>query len=84
MIATLGGIDALVFTGGIGENAFPIRQQVCDSFAFLGIHLSKHQSKAPEDRVLSSSDSKVKVLLIHTQEAFEIARECWKNLSPET
>ena len=80
MIATLGGIDALVFTGGIGENALAIRQQVCDSLAFLSIHLSKHQSNGPEDLVLSSSDSRVKVLLIHTQEAFEIARECWQKM----
>ncbi len=80
MIATLGGIDALVFTGGIGENAFPIRQQVCDSLGFLGIHLSNHQSNSPEDLVLSSSDSKVKILLIHTQETFEIARECWQKM----
>ena len=80
MIATLGGIDALVFTGGIGENALTLRQQVCDSLGFLGIHLSKHQSNGPEDHILSSSDSKVKVLLIHTQEAFEIARECWQKM----
>ena len=80
MIATLGGIDALIFTGGIGENALAIRQQVCDSLAFLSIYLSKHQSNSPEDRVLSSSDSKIKVLLIHTQEAFEIARECWQKM----
>jgi acetate kinase len=76
MTVSLGGMDALVFTAGIGENSLYIREQVCARLSFLGIHLSKHQINSAEDRELSSSDSKVKVLLIHTQEAFEIAREC--------
>ncbi|HSX13372.1 MAG TPA: acetate/propionate family kinase [Chlamydiales bacterium] len=53
MIATLGGIDTLVFTGGIGENAAVIRERVCDQLSFL----------------------KMKIVIVHTQEAFEIARE---------
>jgi acetate kinase len=74
MIATLQGLDLLVFTAGIGENAALVRKRICDRFSFLGIKLSENHPK--EDGLLSTSDSKVKVLLIHTQEAFEIAAEC--------
>ena len=81
MVASLGGVDALVFTAGIGENASLIRQRVCDRLLFLGIDLAKTEHNTPEDHILSGSNSKVKVLVIHTQEAFEIARECWKKMS---
>jgi acetate kinase len=88
MIASLGGIDALVFTAGIGENALLIRARVCDRLSFLGLKLEENLTSLPQkccifrdpsgDRVVSSPASKVKILVIHTQEAFEIARECWK------
>ncbi len=88
MIASLGGINALVFTAGIGENAPLIRESVCDRLSFLGLKLEEKQGALPQkrigfgdpssDRVVSSPASKVKILVIHTQEAFEIARECWK------
>lgn len=80
MIASLNGMDVLVFTGGIGENAPQIREQVCARLSFMGIHLSKDLINTPEDLLISSADSKVKVLLIHTQESFEIARECLQKL----
>jgi acetate kinase len=78
MIASLQGIDALIFTGGIGENSSIIRKKVADSFAFLGLKIdaSKNKSQSSEDRELSTPKSLVKVLLIHTQENFEIAKEC--------
>jgi acetate kinase len=78
MVAALGGMDTLVFTAGIGENAALIREKVCAQLSFLGISLEKNPSHSSQDLLLSSPSSKVKVLLIHTQEAFEIARECWK------
>lgn len=83
MIASLNGMDVLVFTAGIGENAPLVRKQICNTFSFLGVRLDEKKNGMPtlEDCVLSLADSKVKVLLIHTQEAFEIARECWKQLS---
>lgn len=83
MIAALRGVDVLVFTAGIGENASLLRDRVCDTFSFLGMRLDKTQNNqaSSEDRELSKPDSKIKVLLIHTQEAFEIARECWKEIS---
>lgn len=83
MIASLEGIDALIFTAGIGENAPEIRERACAAFAFLGLKLDlgKNRAKMPVDREISSASSRVKVLLIHTQEAFEIARECWQILT---
>lgn len=82
MIASLQGIDALVFTAGIGENAALLRKKVCENFSFLRLKLDQAQNERnhKEDCLLSTPDSKVQVLLIHTQEALEIARECLKNL----
>jgi len=81
MVVSLGGLDTLVFTAGIGENSTYIRDQVCARLSFFGVHLSKDPTSTTEDLVISSSNSKVKVLLIHTQEAFEIARECWEKMN---
>ncbi len=75
MSASLQGLDSLVFTGGIGENAEQIRNKVCQKLAFLGISLPQNPQN-PGDCILSRSQ--VQVLLIHTQEAFEIAKECWE------
>lgn len=82
MVVSLGGMDTLVFTAGIGENAPAIRKRVCDRLSFLGVDLEEKKPKS--DGILSSSHSSIKVLLIHTQEAFEIARECWKTLNEYT
>lgn len=78
MIASLGGIDVLVFTGGIGEHSPIIRQKCCERLSFLGIQLLETSKISTQDTLLSDSRSPVKVLLIHTQEALEIARECWE------
>lgn len=78
MAASLQGIDTLVFTAGIGENAPLLRRRVCENFSFLGIELDPTQNERnhTEDALLSNSHSKVRILLIHTQEAMEIARQC--------
>lgn len=80
MIASLQGIDTLVFTAGIGENAPLIRQEACKAFAFLGLTLDPEQNsiRSSADKLISTARSTVAVLLIHSQEALEIARECWK------
>lgn len=80
MIAALKGIDVLVFTAGIGENAPLVRERACDAFSFLGLELDrrKNAQTSSEDCEVSTAESKIKVLLVHTQEAFEIASECWK------
>ena len=81
MVASLGGMDTLVFTAGIGENASLIREQVCNRLSFLGVDLAQHPTYSSTDRTISSTSSTVRVLVIHTQEAFEIARECWRKLT---
>ena len=77
MVVSLGGMDAIIFTAGIGENAPLIRKRACERLAFLGLKLDlqKNEKAHTEDCVISQSDSKVKILLIHTKEDFQIATE---------
>ena len=76
--SVLNGIDAIVFTAGVGENDSNIRELVCNNMDFLGIKLNKEKNglREPGIRDISSSDSKVKVLVIPTNEELEIAKEC--------
>jgi acetate kinase len=71
--AVLGGLDALVFAGGIGENAAPVRARICEGLEFLGIelHSSRNAEAAP---VISTDASRVKVRVIRTNEELMIAR----------
>lgn len=71
--AALGGLDLLVFTGGIGEKAAPVRQRICENLEFLGIELDpqRNQANAP---LISSSASRVKVRVIETNEDLVIVR----------
>jgi acetate kinase len=80
MIASLQGIETLVFTAGIGENTPLLRRKTCERFAFTGIQLDDTRNETPpkEDCDIARKSSAVRVLLIHTQEAFEIACECWR------
>jgi acetate kinase len=79
MLATLGGLDALVFTGGIGENAAEVREATCESFVFLGLKLDAQKNEqSPADQVISAIDSAIPVLIVHTQEDWAIARDCWE------
>ena len=74
--AALGGVDTLVFAGGIGENAPTVRARICDGLGFLGIELEAKRNTANED-VISAQTSRVSVRVIHTDEALMIARlEC--------
>jgi acetate kinase len=70
--AVLGGVDTLVFAGGIGENAAPVRQRICEGLEFLGIHLdgTRNDRHAP---LISSDASAVTVRVIHTDEESVIA-----------
>lgn len=75
MIASLGGLDALVFTAGVGENCPPLRARACEQFAFLGIQLDQARNAAVQpDAEISLAASAVRVLVIRTQEDWEIAR----------
>lgn len=74
--ATMNGIDVLVFTAGIGENAANVRQAVADGLSFLGLKVDPDKNDVRgEERIISTDDSKVKVLLIPTDEELMIARD---------
>jgi acetate kinase len=77
MLASLGGLDALVFTAGIGEHAASVRAAACEAFSFLGLKLdSEKNAQSRLDWDIAALDSTVRVLVIHAQEDWEIAREC--------
>lgn len=74
--ATMNGVDALVFTAGIGENAINVREDVAAGLTFLGLEIDKEANNVRgEERIISTEDSKVKVLLIPTDEELMIARD---------
>jgi acetate kinase len=70
--AVLGGLDALVFSGGIGENAPTVRARICDGLEFLGIELEENRNARNED-IISAQDGRVTVRVIHTDEQQMIA-----------
>lgn len=72
----MGGVDAIVFTAGIGENAANVREDIIDRLDFLGIKLDKEANNVRGvERVISTEDSTAKVLLVPTNEELEIARD---------
>lgn len=77
MMASLGGLDALVFTGGVGENSAPVRQSLCDSLAYLGIRIDPVKNAHVEaDTAIQQAGSPVPLFVIHAREEWEIARAC--------
>ncbi len=74
--AAMNGVDGIVFTAGVGENNGAIRQTVCDYLGYLGVKLDENENaKRGEDLVISTPDSKVKVMVIPTNEELKIAQE---------
>jgi acetate kinase len=71
--ASLGGLDTLVFTAGIGENAPVIRERICDGLAFLGIEIDRARN-ARNAPLISADAGRVKVRVIHTDEELMIAK----------
>jgi acetate kinase len=74
LAAALGGINTLVFTGGMGENAPKIRERICEGLGFLGIALDSVRNNEGQ-RLISSDGSATGVHVIHTDESVTIARE---------
>ncbi|EPD6399378.1 acetate kinase, partial [Campylobacter coli] len=68
--------DAIIFTGGIGENAALVRQKVCERLSHLGVELDieLNNKKASCERMISTANSKVKIFIVPTDEELEIAR----------
>jgi acetate kinase len=75
MAASLGGIDALVFTGGVGERSPAVRERVCAGLRFLGVELDS-DDRAPEgaDTEISNADARVRAFVIAAREDLEVAR----------
>lgn len=74
--AEMNGVDAIVFTAGLGENGIGMREMICADMDFMGIKLDPEKNNVRgKDRVISSDDSRVKVLLIPTNEELMIARD---------
>jgi acetate kinase len=83
MAASLGGLDGLVFTAGVGERSPAVRAATCTGLEFLGIGLDPEKNNASPkdaddmDADISREDSRVRVMVVHTQEDWAIALECW-------
>jgi len=75
--AALGGLDILVFTGGVGENQASTREYVCTFLEFMGIKLdvAKNSSIRGKEAVISAPDSRVTVMVVPTDEEFMIASD---------
>ena len=83
--AILNGLDAIVFTGGVGENDINVRRLVCADMDFLGIKLDEERNRirSNEVREINETSSRVKVLVIPTNEELEIVKQCFKLLNHE-
>ncbi len=78
--AVLGGLDALIFSAGIGENDADIRNKICQGLEFFGVYLDrkKNRARSKASRFISTEKSPVKVLVIPTNEEEMIAEEAWR------
>ena len=82
MAAAMGGLDALVFTGGVGEHAPRVRALACEALAFLGIGLDPGANTAADgDALLSPPGSRADVVLVTAREDIEIVRQVRSTLS---
>jgi acetate kinase len=81
--AALGGVDTLIFAGGIGENSSVIRSRICEGLAFLGIEIEEKKNAA-NAAVISLETAPVSVRVIHTDEAWTIAQSVRRILTNET
>jgi acetate kinase len=78
MVASLGGMDAVVFTAGVGENSPEVRASTCESLSYLGLKLNPDKNGEPVlDQDIATNDSSVRVLVIRAQEDWAIAQQCW-------
>lgn len=74
--AAMNGVDAIVFTAGVGENSPYVREKVCEYLGFLGIKIDKNLNQVKGvERIISTPDSKVAVLIVPTDEEMVIARD---------
>lgn len=83
--AALNGLDAIVFTAGVGENDTLMRQRICNNLDFFGIlpDAEKNKIRSAYLREINKEDSRVKILVIPTNEELEIAKQCLELLEKE-
>ncbi|BAQ64400.1 acetate kinase [Geminocystis sp. NIES-3709] len=85
MLPCLKGLDALVFTAGVGENSPIIREKICEKFDFLGLKLHhKKNSQFCQDTNIATDNSSVKILVVHTQEDWAIAKQCYNIMNSQS
>lgn len=77
--AALNGLDAIIFTAGVGENDILVRELICSEMDYLGIQLDleKNKIRSGELREINKADSRTKVLVVPTNEELEITRQCY-------
>jgi acetate kinase len=79
LAASLDGFHVLSFTAGIGEHAPSIREQTCRGLSYLGVIVDQEKNQACQpDQEITASDSSVRILVLHTQEEWMIARACFE------
>jgi acetate kinase len=79
MLASLGRLDALVFTDAIGESEPSIRSSVCEAFSFLGLRLNEElNASSPRDTDIAATDSNVRVVIVRGDENWQIAAESFQ------
>lgn len=79
-IAALNGVDAIVFTAGIGENVRHVRRRILANFGYMGLTCDENANEANEP-IISTPDSKVKAMVIHTDEELVIAKDTFEILN---
>ena len=81
-IAEMNGVDLIIFTAGIGEHNSVLRREVCEQLGFMGVKINfENNEKANDETIISTSDSKVKVAMIPTNEELVIARDTMRIVS---
>ena len=84
MLMSLNGLDALVFTAGVGEHDSAVRSAVCQGLDFLGLTLDEAVNReGMGDRDIATQDSRIRIWVLQTQEDWQIARSCWREIGVE-
>jgi acetate kinase len=74
-IAVLGGLDALVFTGGVGERAAPVRRALADRLGWIGVAITDDAPSVSETAELTVSGARVRTFVVHAREDLQMAAE---------
>jgi acetate kinase len=79
MVASLQGLDVLVFTAGVGENSAIVRQEACQRLGYLGVEIDPEKNQnSPKNEDIATSESSVRVFVLHTDEDRAIAQTVWQ------